>query len=434
MEYDKDLATRLLTETMRELPGYLVSVKAKEDDEAFLTICALDCFAEYHIRHLFYNKLLNMWPDKKYMHAKDLIDDLIKIGGKIEDDEITLKMLWRKADGHDVNMGKMFWRVEDSPFGIYLGFYDGFVKPLNFSYSSSYSAEAIFIMDDMSKSIWKRIPSVLPLLNMLNPDEIKKRQEEIIYQKKKMKDLKIFANNVEDAAVKMINQIAENKHFDNLPIRIMPDTHAGKGIVVGFTCPMGTHVNPEHIGGDIGCGIETIIFDKILPQEQFILFEQRIRNGIPMGKNIHEHRQFDLKDFCKFIRKELDKAIQSSDGLVHDVPFSKESDITLWCKDKHVDEKTFYKSIGTLGGGNHFIELDSNKSLGLMGITVHTGSRNIGQKVCSRWSKKAITTGGFLCGNLLSEYLTDMVIAQAYAKYNRKVILDIIAAIYRKDV
>ena len=179
MEYDKELASRLLTETMRELSGYLISVKAKEDDESFLTICALECFAEYHIRHLFYKKLLNMWPDKNYMHAKDLIVDLITIGGKIEDDETTLKMLWRKADGHDVNMGKMFWRVEDSPYGIYLGFYDGFVGPLNFSYSSSYSAEAIFIMDDMSKSIWKRIPSVLPLLNMLDPDEIKKRQEEI---------------------------------------------------------------------------------------------------------------------------------------------------------------------------------------------------------------------------------------------------------------
>ena len=296
MEYDKELASRLLTETMRELPGYLISVKAKEDDESFLTICALECFAEYHIRHLFYKKLLNMWPDKNYMHAKDLIADLITIGGKIEDDETTLKMLWRKADGHDVNMGKMFWRVEDSPYGIYLGFYDGFVEPLNFSYSSSYSAEAIFIMDDMSKSIWKRIPSVLPLLNMLDPDEIKKRQEEIKNKKKKMKDLKIFANIVEDAAVKMINQIAENEYFDNFPIRIMPDTHAGKGIVVGFTCPMGTHINPDHIGGDIGCGIETIIFDKILPDEQYALFEQRVRNEIPMGKNIDytdnlDHRQ-----------------------------------------------------------------------------------------------------------------------------------------------
>lgn len=112
-----------------------------------------------------------------------------------------------------------------------------------------------------------------------------------------MKDLKIFANYVEDAAMEMINRIAENEHFDNLPIRIMPDTHAGKGIIVGFTCPMGTHVNPEHIGGDIGCGIETVIFDQILPDEQYALFEQRVRNEIPMGKNIHEHRQFDLKDF-----------------------------------------------------------------------------------------------------------------------------------------
>ena len=432
MEYDKELASRLLTETMRELPGYLISAKAKEDDESFLTICALECFAEYHIRHLFYKKLLNMWPDKNYMHAKDLIADLITIGGKIEDDETTLKKLWRKADGHDVNMGKMFWRVEDSPYGIYLGFYDGFVEPLNFSYSSSYSAEAIFIMDDMSKSIWKRIPSVLPLLNMLDPDEIKKRQEEIKNKKKKMKDLKIFANNVEDAAVEMINQIAENEHFDNLPIRIMPDTHAGKGVVVGFTCSMGTHINPEHIGGDIGCGIETVIFDKILLDAQYALFEQRVRNEIPMGKNIHEHRLFDLKDFCKFIRKELDKAIQLSGGLVHDVPFRKEGDISLWCKDKHIDEKMFYKSIGTLGGGNHFIELDKNDSLGLMGITIHTGSRNLGHKVCNRWSKKAIATGGYLSGNLLSEYLTDMVIAQAYAKYNRMVILNKIAAIYKK--
>ena len=112
-----------------------------------------------------------------------VIADLIKIGGKIGDDETTLKMLWRKADGQDVNMGNMFWRVEDSPFGIYLGFYDGFVEPLGFSYSSSYSAEAIFIMDDMSESIWKKVPSVLPLLDLLDPDEIKKRQENFLNQR-----------------------------------------------------------------------------------------------------------------------------------------------------------------------------------------------------------------------------------------------------------
>lgn len=247
-----------------------------------------------------------------------------------------------------------------------------------------------------------------------------------------MKDLKIFAENVEDAAMELIDNIAEHPYFDGKKIRIMPDTHAGKGIVVGFTCPMGAHLNPEHIGADIGCGIETMLFDKILPAEEFPLFEQRIRNAIPMGKNINQKREFDLKDFCKFIRKELNRAIQSSEGMVHEVPFSNERDISAWCKPLNIDEKMFYKSIGTLGGGNHFIELDYDEEQQIMGVTVHTGSRNLGQKVCRRWTKKAIATQGYLSGNLLEEYLTDMVICQAYAKYNRQVILNKIADIYRK--
>lgn len=247
-----------------------------------------------------------------------------------------------------------------------------------------------------------------------------------------MKDVKIFATDVEEAAMEMIDAIAGHPVFDSQPVRIMPDTHAGKGIVVGFTCPMTEKVNPEHIGADIGCGIETIVFDKILAREDYALFEQRIRKEIPMGKDLNEHRQFDMKDFCRFMRRELDRAVQSSGGLVSEIPFRTEKDISLWCSTIHLDEKMFYKSIGTLGGGNHFIELDCNEELERMAVTVHTGSRNLGQKVCSRWSKKAIATGGYLSGSLLQAYLTDMVIAQAYARYNRRVILDKIAAIYRK--
>ena len=247
-----------------------------------------------------------------------------------------------------------------------------------------------------------------------------------------MSDVKIFANDIEDAASEIIASIANHPYFEKQKIRIMPDTHAGKGIVVGFTCPMGTYVNPEHIGADIGCGIEIELFDKIMPKEDYPLFEQRIRNAIPIGKNLNQKREFDLKDFCKFIRKELSRAAQSSEGLVHEIPFAKETDISLWCKGLNIDEKTFYKSIGTLGGGNHFIELDYNDELQQMGVTVHTGSRNLGQKVCRKWTKKAIATGGYLSGNLLSDYLTDMVICQAYAQYNRRVILQKIADIYRK--
>lgn len=247
-----------------------------------------------------------------------------------------------------------------------------------------------------------------------------------------MKDIKIFADTVEDACMEIIDGIADNPLMDGLPIRIMPDTHAGNGIVVGFTCPVYTHINPEHVGADIGCGIETELFDKTLKAEHFALFEQRVRNVIPMGKNLNKNREFDMKDFCKFMRREMNRAVQSSEGLVHDIPFARDTDISAWCASLNIDEKMFYKSVGTLGGGNHFIELDYNEELDKMGVTIHTGSRNLGQKVCRKWSRKAIATGGFLSGSLLEGYLTDMVICQAYAKYNRMIIMDKIADIYKK--
>ena len=247
-----------------------------------------------------------------------------------------------------------------------------------------------------------------------------------------MKDLKIFTPEIEASAKEMVDSIANNPYFDGLPIRIMPDAHYGKGIVIGFTCPVSSRLNPEHIGVDIGCGIETVLFDKILEEKDFPLFEQRIRREIPMGSNLQHNCQFDLKDFCKFVRKELNKAMQSSDGLVHDIPFKDEDDIAFWCRDLHLDEKVFYKSMGTLGGGNHFIELDFNDELALMGVTVHTGSRGVGNKVCNYWTNRAKARGDYLLGGAMQGYLIDMVVAQAYAKYNRKVILDKIADIYKK--
>lgn len=111
--------------------------------------------------------------------------------------------------------------------------------------------------------------------------------------------------------------------------------------------------------------------------------------------------------------------------------FLTDYDWTLAEVDHHCEE-SFYKSIGTLGGGNHFIELDYNEEQQMMGVTVHKGSRNLGQKVCRKWSKKAIATGGYLSGYLLSDYLSDMVVCQAYAQYNRMIILQKIADIYKK--
>lgn len=285
------------------------------------------------------------------------------------------------------------------------------------------------------------------------------------------KDVKIFTEDIEDEALKMIYDIANTSVFDGAHIRIMPDVHAGKGITIGFTCPLGDFVNPEHIGVDIGCGIETIFFNKVLPQESYELFEHRVKEAIPMGFNIHNKTVIDETDFRKFIRTELNKAIVSSGGLVNDVPFNTEKDVSDWCKSVGIEERVFYKSLGTLGGGNHFLELDYNDEKDLMGFTVHTGSRNLGQKVCGKWSKlskrvqfnkifkeqfnelkKTVQDKkdlnrlkdelqeklskkyceGYLSDELMRGYLTDMVICQAYAKYNRRTILKKVAEIYQK--
>ena len=78
------------------------------------------------------------------------------------------------------------------------------------------------------------------------------------------KDCKIFIDNVEDEALSLIYSILDSKEHANVPIRIMPDTHAGKGIVIGFTQPLSKSVCPNAIGCDIGCCITTCITNKEL--------------------------------------------------------------------------------------------------------------------------------------------------------------------------
>ncbi|WP_285828887.1 RtcB family protein [Bacteroides acidifaciens] len=97
----------------------------------------------------------------------------------------------------------------------------------------------------------------------------------------------------------------------------------------------------------------------------------------------------------------------------------------------------FYKSLGTLGGGNHFIEYGEDTVLGEGWLTIHCGSRNLGVKVANHWhniaqNPKRAQFVGFLWGEALKGYLSDMVIAQAYALYNHQIIRDRIFAILKK--
>ena len=290
------------------------------------------------------------------------------------------------------------------------------------------------------------------------------------------KDLKIFTDNIEDGALNLLYELVNSKMSDGHKIRIMPDVHLGKGIVIGYSCPISIDkdfINPEFIGVDIGCGVEMIFFDKPLEEKKYPQFERKIKKEIPTGFNINKQRQFEMKEFVKFVNSEVQKAYQTSKGAFNFIEFKTEDDFETWCKGFGMEFGTFIKSIGTLGGGNHMCEYDVNDELGKYGFMVHTGSRNLGKMVCQKWvhASRGIDinpeerdkeireftanyTGdpmdipaqvkkirekyripdsdGYLSGNNLRGYLTDMVIAQAYAKYNRMIILRKAAEVMNK--
>ena len=286
----------------------------------------------------------------------------------------------------------------------------------------------------------------------------------LILNGKYCKDCKVFTDNIEDDALSLIYSLLSNPIFEGSKIRIMPDVHLGKGITIGFSCPIGKYVNPSHVGVDVGCGIEAIFFEHPLPNDKYALFEQSLKDAISTGMNQQSTIQFDVNDFIKFINSELQNAYCSSNGMINLMQFNDDNDIRKWCNNIGMNVDTLYHSICTLGGRNHFMEYDENDELGKFAFTVHTGSRNLGQKIHNYWAaiakapafdkdacnkeikdfvnswkgdpteipdhiqsirSKYISNdhNGYLYGENLKGYLTDMVIGQAYASYNRMMIL-----------
>ena len=173
-----------------------------------------------------------------------------------------------------------------------------------------------------------------------------------------MKDLKIFTENIEEEAKEQINLLLEQEPFKECKVRIMPDVHAGKGCVIGFTADLGDKVIPNIVGVDIGCGMLCVELGKIeLDLEKL---DKVINENIPAGRNIREEK---LMNFDKINN--------------------------LYCLRELKETKKFNRAIGTLGGGNHFIEVDidgdNNKYL-----VIHTGSRNLGKQVADYYQNLAI--------------------------------------------
>ena len=238
------------------------------------------------------------------------------------------------------------------------------------------------------------------------------------------KDCKIFTDSIESEALSMVYHFLDHPMSEGSKIRIMPDVHAGKDIVVGFTVPFTDHVNPDHVGGDIGCSVSTGITDLKVNEADYAAIERSIREHVKFGMTIHEKSVYDVKQLYKHLQIRLTEARQQWPEMVSNMDVT-EKGITAFLKRIDMSEHMFYHSIGTVGGGNHFVEVGVMPA-GNYAFTAHCGSRNLGQKVWKYWKQVSVNqagvTNGFLMGDAMKGYITDMVVAQAYAEFNHQVI------------
>lgn len=299
---------------------------------------------------------------------------------------------------------------------------------------------------------------------------------------------KIFAETIEEGVYSQVYDIINCRAFEGQKVVCMPDVHVGKSGPCGLVATIGNYVCPEHIGVDIGCSVSMMILDKKVPVEKYAEFERRIKNKVPFGINLNEKTIIDYKDFYKFLTTGFNKYRNFWPEMLMDLPDRvTEKWISEQLKRLGMDEGVFYKSLGTVGGGNHFIEYDEQEDGDLAGVTLHFGSRNFGVKVCKYWMGKtnvaltkdevkeytklfkeryikehtdahgkrdmtefkealklyldAMSEGhikGYLNGEALRGYLMDMCLAQLYAQYNhmtvQKTIKDLLLKYGIKEV
>ncbi|MBD5163176.1 MAG: RtcB family protein [Bacteroidales bacterium] len=247
----------------------------------------------------------------------------------------------------------------------------------------------------------------------------------------------IFTDNIEEAALAWVTAICNHPAMTDLPVVQMPDVHAGNSCNVGTAFPIGMYVNPDHVGVDIGCTISMHKLSVPVGAECLALLDHRIREAIPLGSEICERNSLNEKELFKFLNAQYRKARSNNPDLIPELPRIDARFISILCRRLKLQEGIFYKSLGTVGGGNHFIEYGEEADGRAGWVSIHCGSRNLGAKVAAYWHNIAANPKrgefiGYLWGDTLSGYVSDMVIAQAYALYNHRIIAERIFAIIRK--
>ncbi|MGO1059228.1 RtcB family protein [Planococcus sp. FY231025] len=252
--------------------------------------------------------------------------------------------------------------------------------------------------------------------------------------KGKYSDAKVFTHNIDEMTVSQIEGFLNEELTKEANVRIMPDCHAGKGAVIGTTMKVTDRVVPNLVGVDIGCGMLCVEIQK--KDIDFGKLDAAIHALVPSGQAIRS----DAHEFDG--RIDLDNVLAN---------FSKETAI---------------QSLGTLGGGNHFIEMNAAAD-GRLYLVIHSGSRHLGVKVANYHQKKAIASLSndkegleamidqlknegrhseihaamksykstkpvipndlaYLQGSLMEDYFNDLKIAQEYAKWNRAAMMQVL--------
>jgi RNA-splicing ligase RtcB len=226
----------------------------------------------------------------------------------------------------------------------------------------------------------------------------------MITMKGKYNFANIMIDQIDDSTRDQIQEFLNHPAFGNTYIAIMPDCHAGAGAVIGFTMKMNNYIIPNVVGVDIGCGMLAANFGNVDIDPQKI--DNFIKKNIPSG--------FGINSEYKHVR--LDQI----------------EEITESCYRIETDSEKALKAIGSLGGGNHFIEIGVDSKNNTW-VTIHSGSRNFGLKVANYYQKKAknILEKYFIKDQyknlefLLADskdgemYLKDLRVAQKFASSNR---------------
>lgn len=252
----------------------------------------------------------------------------------------------------------------------------------------------------------------------------------------KYNEAKIFTDVVDEASISQVLLLLNQEFVSGSRIRLMPDIHAGSGCTIGTTMTITDKIVPNLVGVDIGCGMETIkIKEKHIELQKL---DKLIYEKIPSGFNVRE----------------------KTHGYFREINLEE-----LYCC-KQIDIRRAEKSLGTLGGGNHFIEANKDED-GNIYIVVHSGSRHLGLEVANYYQEEGykVLNGSaqkdvdaliadlksqgrereiqkniaalkntkrtnipkqlaYVSGELFEQYIHDMKIVQTYAELNRQAMMD----------